>query len=316
MIRGLLLIGLLLGVHQSVGQDLLLVETFDRADPFQTGTWGVSSADKYKNQPIKVMPAKGAGEGFENDHGVQLTQEMKHYGFGTVFQKPVDTVDKDLVVQYEVKFEDAFNCGGAYVKLLRELADGTIGSLDSSTPYSIMFGPDRCGATNKVHFILQFQNPVTKKWEEKHFNETIPVKSDQNTHLYTLILHKDNSFRILVDNKSVKQGSLLTHFQPAINPPEQIYDPTDKKPADWVDEEQINDPSAVKPDDWDESQPKKIPDANAQKPAGWLDDEPLQVPNPEVQKPEDWDDEEVSAKYFIFHSWTSRWFQRVVDHIE
>jgi hypothetical protein len=35
---------------------------------------------------------------------------------------------------------------------------------------------------------------------------------------------------------------------PPINPPKEIDDPTDSKPADWVDEATIDDPDAKKPD--------------------------------------------------------------------
>lgn len=36
------------------------------------------------------------------------------------------------------------------------------------TPYSIMFGPDKCGGTNKVHLIFRYKNPKTGEVEEKH----------------------------------------------------------------------------------------------------------------------------------------------------
>jgi hypothetical protein len=52
-------------------------------------------------------------------------------------------------------------------------------SLNNDSPYSIMFGPDRCGGTNKVHFILQHQSPVTGRWEEKHLVDVIPVSVDK-----------------------------------------------------------------------------------------------------------------------------------------
>lgn len=155
-----------------------------------------------------------------------------------------------------------------------------------------MFGPDRCGSNNKVHFIVQYQNPISSKWEEKHFNGSIPIRSDKKTHLYTLLLRKDSSFEIFIDSVSVGKGSLLTHMAPPINPPVEIDDPTDEKPSDWVDIETIPDPAAVKPDDWDESQPRKIPDPKAVKPNEWLDDAPATVPDPNAKKPEDWDDEE------------------------
>jgi len=95
----------------------------------------------------------------------------------------------------------------------------------------------------------------------------------------------------LIDNEEVKSGSLLEDFDPAINPPEQIDDPEDKKPADWVDEAKIPDSTAVKPDDWDEDAPPSIIDVNDKKPDIWLDYEPLEIPDPEAEKPSDWDDD-------------------------
>jgi calnexin len=85
---------------------------------------------------------------------------------------------------------------------------------------------------------------------------------------------------------------LLEDFDPPVNPPKEIEDPKDEKPADWVDSAQIPDPEAKKPEDWDEDAPFEIPDEDAEKPEDWLDDEPLTIPDPEAEKPEDWDDEE------------------------
>ncbi|KAI5293674.1 hypothetical protein KEM52_005325, partial [Ascosphaera acerosa] len=100
------------------------------------------------------------------------------------------------------------------------------------------------------------------------------------------------TFEILIDGESAKTGSLLDDFVPAVNPPKEIDDPADSKPADWVDEARIPDPEARKPADWDEDAPFEIPDDEAAKPDDWLDDEPRMVPDPEAEKPEDWDDEE------------------------
>lgn len=156
-----------------------------------------------------------------------------------------------------------------------------------------MFGPDKCGsANNKIHFILQHQNPLNASWEEKHFNNTAAVKMDKKSHLYTLVLRADNTFETFIDMKSSREGNLLTHMRPPINPPKEIDDPTDKKPSDWIDEATVEDPHAVKPDDWDEAAPRVIPDPKAVKPEGWLDDAPLEIPDPAARKPEDWEDEE------------------------
>jgi len=116
------------------------------------------------------------------------------------------------------------------------------------------------------------------------------VPTDTKTHLYTLHVGPGTKFKILVDNEIVREGDLLVDFSPAVNPPATIDDPSDSKPADWVDTETIDDPNDVKPDDWDETEPDMIPDVDAVKPEDWYDDEPTYVPDPDAVKPEDWTD--------------------------
>lgn len=123
------------------------------------------------------------------------------------------------------------NLLGAYVKMPMAADDLELSKLNSDTRYSIMFGPDKCGTDNKVHFILQHKNPVSNVWEEKHFNTTIPIKGDKRkTHLYTLHIKNNNDFEIYIDMKSASKGNLLTHMKPSINPNEEIDDETDKQP--------------------------------------------------------------------------------------
>ena len=94
-----------------------------------------------------------------------------------IFPKVVKPVEgESLVIQYSVKLEKAHNCGGMcarlaclaaplrsqrrsgcissrrYIKLLKDdpdLADG-LDEFDGDTEYTIMFGPDKCGGTDKV----------------------------------------------------------------------------------------------------------------------------------------------------------------------
>jgi hypothetical protein len=40
---------------------------------------------------------------------------------------------------------------------------------------------------------------------------------------------------MLIDGEEKKAGSILEDFEPAVNPPEEIDDPDDSKPEDWVD---------------------------------------------------------------------------------
>ncbi len=248
-----------------------------------------------------------------------MTEPARHYAIAHTFDHALKTGGnsgggRDLIVQYEVKMEKALECGGAYLKLLlssnekqeKKNGDGdndddssvspsVMRHINSDTPYVIMFGPDLCGATNKVHFIFRHQNPVTGEWQEKHMTNAPRIVNDQLSHVYTLIVRGDSeqSFEILIDLVSVRNGSLLSDFSPPVNPPKMIDDVSDVKPEDWVDEAMIDDPTAVKPDDWDEEAPEEIVDELDVKPDGWIDDETLEfIPDPRAVKPQDWNDEE------------------------
>ncbi|GLI76502.1 hypothetical protein PoHVEF18_004775 [Penicillium ochrochloron] len=231
-------------------------------------------------------------KGIEGDKGLVVKNAAAHHAISAKFPKKIDNKGKTLVVQYEVKPQNSLVCGGAYLKLLQENKKLHQEEFSNATPYVIMFGPDKCGATNKVHFIFRHKNPKTGEYEEKHLKTPPVARTSKVTSLYTLIVKPDQTFEILINGESAKAGSLLEDFTPAVNPEKEIDDPKDKKPADWVDEVQIPDPEATKPADWDEEAPFEIPDEDAEKPADWLDDEPTSVPDPEAEKPEDWDDEE------------------------
>merc|ERR1711865_989938 len=68
-------------------------------------------------------------------------------------------------------------------------------------------------------------------------------------------------------------------------PPQEINDPDDFKPDDWVDEAKIKDPDASKPEDWDEDAPKQIPDMDADKPEDWDEEEDGEWEAPQVANP-------------------------------
>jgi len=255
-------------------------------------TWNKSSDSKYENQPLMIKAPIVPAPGYELDFGLELTQENKYYGLSKTFAEPISgAVSSEFVLQYEVKLE-TLNCGGAYLKLPRASPGLDLALMHDKTPYSIMFGPDRCGSNSKIHFIMQHENPLTHVWEEKHMLDMPVALADKNTHLYTLVIRPDNRVEVLVDMQVVKSGSLLADMSPAINPPALIDDETDKKPLDWVDASSIPDPAAAKPEDWDESQPASILDPSSTKPETWLDHEPASIPDPSARRPDDWDDEE------------------------
>lgn len=260
--------------------------SFVLLENFQSGIEWVSSA----NSQYAGTVSQSVIDGLEGDFGMELPAKAMHYGAS----KPLSALDPSdgLVFQYEITLKNGWECGGGYFKLLSKSEDLDLEELEGSTPYSIMFGPDKCGSTNKVHLILRHKKP-SGEIEEKHLTSPPSLaKLDKLPHLYTVVLKPDNSYKVLVDNEVKKEGSLLEDFTPPVNPPKEIDDPEDFKPKDWVDEAMIPDSTAVKPDDWDEDEPEEIEDVEAEKPEGWADDEPEEIDDPEAEKPEDWDDDE------------------------
>ncbi|KAF9166786.1 hypothetical protein DFQ26_006881 [Actinomortierella ambigua] len=246
-----------------------------------------SYVGKWDAEEPRVFP------GLKHDLGLVAKTPAAHHAISASLPEIVDNTGKTLVVQYEVKAQKGLECGGAYIKLLTDSKEGVkFKEFSDKTPYTIMFGPDKCGSTNKVHFIFRHKNPKTGEYEEKHLQSAPMAKVGSTTNLYTLIVKPDQTYEIKINNESASSGSLLENFQPPVNPPKEIDDPEDKKPADWVDIAKIPDPEASKPEDWDEDAPARILDESAVKPDDWLEDELAEIPDPEAVKPEDWNDEE------------------------
>ncbi|XP_039960013.1 calnexin isoform X1 [Bactrocera tryoni] len=233
----------------------------------------------------------------KKDIGLVLKSKAKHAAIASKLNKPFTfKSDAPLVVQYEVTMQEGQECGGSYIKLLSHgVHTEDLKKFNDKTPYTIMFGPDKCGSDIKLHFIFRHVNPINGSIEEKHCKKPKdrleePFK-DKLPHLYQLVIRPDNTFEISVDHKVVNQGSLLSEFAPPVNPPREIDDPEDKKPKDWDEREKIPDPTAKKPADWDDDAPPQIPDPTAVMPDGWLEEEPAMIPDPTAVKPEDWDAE-------------------------
>uniref|UniRef100_UPI00398E47C8 calnexin-like n=1 Tax=Pristiophorus japonicus TaxID=55135 RepID=UPI00398E47C8 len=279
-------------------EEAYFADTFDRGN---LDGWVLSKTKKDDaDEDIAKYDGKWAVEELmENkvpgDKGLVLKSKAKHHAISALLKKPFVFKGEPLIVQYEVNFQNGIDCGGAYLKLLSHTEDLKLEEFFDKTPYSIMFGPDKCGEDYKLHFIFRHQNPITGEYEEKHAKRPdIDLKkfyTDKITHLYTLVLNPDNSFEMLIDQTVVSKGNLLEDMTPPINPPNEIDDPNDSKPEDWDEKLKIPDPDALKPEDWDEDAPAKIIDPDAVKPEGWLHDEAEYISDPSAEKPEDWDEE-------------------------
>eukprot|EP00930_Biecheleria_cincta_P022408 TRINITY_DN16354_c0_g1_i1.p1 TRINITY_DN16354_c0_g1~~TRINITY_DN16354_c0_g1_i1.p1 ORF type:complete len:529 (-),score=125.15 TRINITY_DN16354_c0_g1_i1:115-1665(-) len=264
---------------------LHFAETFD-GDVWSR--WAKSAAEKY-NGAFNVSTR--TQEALRGDLGFLVPEESKHYGAAVKFAPLSVQENGGFAVQFEVKFQAGLSCGGSYLKIFNT-GGSEPSAFQDDTRYVVMFGPDRCGATNKIHFILQHKSPATGNWEEKHFKDAPAAPSDELSHLYGLFIRPDNSFEIQVDLQTKASGSLLESMSPAINPAKVIDDPSDSKPGDWIDEAKMDDPKSSKPDDWNEDEPFQIPDPSASLPSGWKEDEELKIPDPNAVRPGDWDDDE------------------------
>merc|ERR1712093_273437 len=153
---------------------------------------------------------------------------------------------KDLIIQYQAKYEKDVECGGGYLKVGPKMEDQK--AFGDPTVYNIMFGPDKCGYTKRTHLIFQYKGKnVLKKTDLSYKQEP-----DGTSHLYTLVLKPDNTVLVEIDQEKVYEGNLKEDWE--VLKPKTISDPDDKKPSDWVDEAMMDDPEDKKPDDWDDEE--------------------------------------------------------------
>jgi len=265
----------------TVEAKIYLKEEFADGDAY-TDRW-ISSTHKADGMGAFVL---GSGKFFgdvEKDKGLQTSQDARFYGISTKFES-FSNEGSSLVIQFQVKHEQNIDCGGGYVKIFGSDLDQK--SMHGDTPYHVMFGPDICGSTKRVHVIFTYKgtNHLVKK--------EISCKDDAMTHLYTLIVNPDNTYEVRIDGEKAQSGSLEEDWN--MLPEKEILDPKESKPADWVDQETIADPEDSKPEDWDV--PQHVPDSEASKPADWDDEMDGEWEAPMIDNPEykgEWKPKEI-----------------------
>jgi len=225
----------------------------------------------------KVAATAGDFFGDENiNKGLKTTQDARFYSLSAALPTPVTNTGKDIVVSLSVKHEQGLDCGGGYIKLVPQMEQT---EFHGDTDYWMMFGPDRCGYTRKVHLIFHYKGKNLLWKKEPSFPD------DKLTHVYTVVVKQDNTYAFYLDKELKESGSLEKDWD--FLEPAEIDDPEDKKPADWVDEAMMADPEDKKPADWD-TEPEQVVDAEAKQPEDWDEAEdgkweaPL-VPNPKYK---------------------------------
>jgi len=254
------------------------------------GEWKLTAGDFYGD----------AEEGV----GIQTGQDARFYAISSKFNEAFSNEDKDLVVQFQVKHPQKIDCGGGYIKLLPYDVDQKKFSGDSK--YYIMFGPDICGtSTKKTHVILNYKD------DNKLIKKNVACESDELSHVYTLVIHPDQSYEVYIDGAKKESGNLIDDFD--FLPAKKIKDPSVSKPTDWVDDAMIDDLTDVKPADWD-TIPKQIPDPEASKPGDWSDEDDGEWEAPLIDNPEykgEW-----KAKRISNPAYKGQWVHPEIDNPE
>lgn len=271
---------------------------FDRfPESLESSGWVVSNANKKDGTPYTgqwAIEEAHVYPGFVGVTGLVMKSDAAYAAVSKVLPQPIVADDDDLVVQYEVKFQQEVSCAGAYVKLLSGDIDGS--SFSDETPFQVRFGPDICGSENKVDLALQ--KAVNADTVISEMNDAPLARKNLLSNLYTLIIRRNRDVEIRINGQVAKAGNLYKStglMTPPLEEPSYIEDPTAEKPADWDEREFIIDESAEKPADYDEKYGDMwVADPAVNKPEGWNDDEsvPKYIRDKTAQKPAEWNDDE------------------------
>lgn len=234
------------------------------------------------------------------NQGLKTTQDGHFYASSVELAEEVTNEGKDFVVSLSVKHEQGLDCGGGYIKLTPAMDPA---KFNGDSEYHLMFGPDQCGPTRRVHVIFNY------KGENRLWNKQPRYPDDKLTHVYTLRVTPENKYEFFIDQEMKESGKIEDDW--TMLAPKQIDDPEDKKPSDWVDDAQMDDPEDKKPEDWD-AEPAEVADPDAKKPDDWDDAEdgewevPL-IPNPKYKGA--W-----SARRIPNPAYKGQWKPRQIDN--
>ncbi|CAK9039371.1 unnamed protein product [Durusdinium trenchii] len=225
------------------------------------GTWKLSAGKWYKDEA--------------EDQGIQTAEDSRFFGLSAGFES-FSNEGKELIIQYQAKYEKDIECGGGYVKVGPKLSDPK--AFGDPTAYNIMFGPDKCGYTKRTHLIFNYKGKNVLKKSDLAYKQ----EGEGTSHVYRLVLKPDSTCRVEIDGEKIYEGSLKEDWE--LLAPKEIKDPDDKKPSDWVDDSMMDDPEDKKPADWVEE--KRIVDSKAKKPDDWDDEEDGEWEAPMIDNPD------------------------------
>lgn len=134
---------------------------------------------------------------------------MEYYAISRALANPLEFVTGTFVLQYEVKLQEGLDCGGAYIKLFRAPLGSSSYSVfhpdrvNDKSPFTIMFGPDRCGSSDKVNPIFHslktllgsFHHSIFESHYAESGGEASKESSNDQEHKIVIAVHFNNSSR-------------------------------------------------------------------------------------------------------------------------
>nr|5HCA_A Chain A, Calreticulin,Calreticulin [Entamoeba histolytica HM-1:IMSS]5HCA_B Chain B, Calreticulin,Calreticulin [Entamoeba histolytica HM-1:IMSS]5HCA_C Chain C, Calreticulin,Calreticulin [Entamoeba histolytica HM-1:IMSS]5HCB_A Chain A, Calreticulin [Entamoeba histolytica HM-1:IMSS]5HCB_B Chain B, Calreticulin [Entamoeba histolytica HM-1:IMSS] len=197
-------------------------ETFENRDK-----WIDSTSSGKALGPFKIVSGKWYGDA--NNKGLQTSEDNKFYIAAAKLDEEFSNKDKNLIVQYNLKFEQGIDCGGGYIKLLPKKSIESEEKFTPESEYNIMFGPDVCGGSKRTHVIMNY------KGKNNLIRKEIKCESDDISHLYTLIIRPNNTYVVKIDGVEKQEGKFDEDWDmlapkeiddgSGIANPDYVYDP-------------------------------------------------------------------------------------------
>jgi len=148
---------------------------------------------------------EGLGKFDVKDGGLKTTEDAKFYGISSKMSTTIQTKGNNLVIQLAVRHPQGIDCGGGYLKLVKDSLKQEEFKGDSE--YGIMFGPDICGSTRKVHLIFNYNG------KNLDCKKNIDAPSDKLTHSFTAIIKSDDTYEVLLDGEKKESGKLSEDWE-------------------------------------------------------------------------------------------------------
>eukprot|EP01032_Pedospumella_encystans_P030939 gene30939-34918_t len=115
----------LVAVLTAVSAKVYFKENFN--DAAWIDRWTVPSQWKPQSELGKWKHTAGEYSGDPSDKGIQIDEALRYYSLSTKLDSAFTNRDKEFVIQMSVKHEQTTSCGGAYIKLLGDTDQSTLG---------------------------------------------------------------------------------------------------------------------------------------------------------------------------------------------